>query len=71
MILGGIFQYLLKSGVLFHMPGTNVLWHGFTKWRPRAFQLLSRKGNDEVMNTIFASYTKYGTNNVSPNVSHV
>ena len=36
MILGGIFQYFLKIGVLFHMPRTNVLWHGFTKWRPRA-----------------------------------
>ncbi len=24
-IFGGIFQYLLKIGVLFHMPQTNVL----------------------------------------------
>ena len=40
MILGGIFQYFLKIGVLFHMPRMNVLWHGFTKWRPRAFPLL-------------------------------
>ena len=31
MILGVIFQYFLKIGVLFHMPRTNVLWHGFTK----------------------------------------
>ena len=30
-ILGGIFQYFLKIGVLFHMPQTNVLCHGFTK----------------------------------------
>ena len=36
MILGGIFQYFLKIGVLFHMPRTNFLWHGFTKWRDRA-----------------------------------
>ena len=35
MILGGIFQYFLKIGILFHMPRTNVLWHGCTKWRPR------------------------------------
>ena len=33
-ILGGIFQYFLKLGILFHMPRMNVLWHGFTKWRP-------------------------------------
>ena len=31
MILRDIFQYFLKIGVLFHMPRTNVLWHGFTK----------------------------------------
>ena len=30
-ILGGIFQYFLKLGVLFHMPRTNVIWHSFTK----------------------------------------
>ena len=30
-ILGGIFQYLLKLGVLFHMPQMNVIWNGFTK----------------------------------------
>jgi len=34
MILVGIFQYLLKSGVSFHTPQTNVIWHGFTKEDP-------------------------------------
>ena len=33
-ILRGIFQYFLKIGALFHLPRTNVLWHGFTKWIP-------------------------------------
>ena len=31
MISAGIFQYLLKLGVLFHTQQTNVIWHGFTK----------------------------------------
>ena len=31
MILGGIFQYFLKIGLLFHMPQVNMLWNGFTK----------------------------------------
>ena len=35
MILGGIVQCFLKIGVFFHIPWTNVIWHGFTKWRPR------------------------------------
>jgi len=34
MILAGIFQYLLKLGVSFHTPQTNVIWHGFTKEDP-------------------------------------
>ena len=28
IILGGIFQYFLKIGVMFHIPRMNVLWHG-------------------------------------------
>ena len=25
----------MKLGVLFNIPWTKVLWHGFTKWKPR------------------------------------
>ena len=39
MILGGIFQYLLKLGVLFHMPRTNVLCYRFIEWSPHVHKL--------------------------------
>ena len=33
------YQYVVKLEVFFNIPWTKALWHGFTKRRPRAFDM--------------------------------
>jgi hypothetical protein len=35
MILKGIYQYLVKLGVFFNIPGIHVLCHKFIEQRPK------------------------------------
>ena len=60
MIFGGIFQYFLKIGVLFHMPRTNVLWHGFTKWRPRGYLTQDRNPHGGSREKVWTFYGFWG-----------
>jgi hypothetical protein len=39
MILGGIYQYLVKIEVFFNIPQIHVLCHRFIKWRPYGWHL--------------------------------